>query len=57
MSREDREKTPRCRTKWVWIINDALPSSCRTYAGHEYTWKVGVTYVGERLNGGHWVDE
>ena len=53
MSREDREKTPRCRTKWVWIINDALP----TYAGPEYTWKVGVNYVGEPLNGGHWIDE
>ena len=57
MSREGCENTPRCRTKWVWIIDDALPSYYRTYAGHEYTWKVGVNYVGERLNGGHWIDE
>ena len=45
MSQEDRENTPRCRTKWVWIIDDALPSYYRTYAGHEYTWKVGINYV------------
>lgn len=57
MSQEDRENTPRCRTKWVWIVDDALPSYYRTYAGHEYTWKVGVNYVGERLNGSHWIDE
>ena len=57
MSQEDRENTPRCRTKWVWIIDDALPSYYLTYAGHEYTWKLGVNYVGERLNGGHWIDE
>lgn len=57
MSQEDRENTPRCRTKWVWIVDDALPSYYRTYAGHEYTWKVGVNYVGEPLNGGHWIDE
>ena len=57
MSQEDRENTPRCRTKWVWIIDDALPSYYRTYAGHEYTWNVCVNYVGERLNGGHWIDE
>ena len=55
MSREVRENPPRCRTKWS--INDALPSYCRTYTGQEYTWKVGVNYVGERLNGGHWIDE
>ncbi|WP_278658842.1 TrbM/KikA/MpfK family conjugal transfer protein [Bilophila wadsworthia] len=34
-----------------------MPSYCRTYASHEYTWKVGINYVGERLNGGHWIDE
>ena len=45
MSQEDRENTPRCRTKWVWIVDDALPSYYRTYAGHEYTWKVGINYV------------
>ena len=57
MNWKDREETPRCRTKWVWIIDDALPSYCRTYAGHEYTWKVGVNYIGEPLNGGHWIGE
>ena len=57
MSWYQKENTPRCRDKYIWVVDDTLPSYCRTYAGHEYTWKVGVTYVGERLNGGHWVDE
>ncbi|MCI6538602.1 MAG: TrbM/KikA/MpfK family conjugal transfer protein [Bilophila wadsworthia] len=57
MSWYQKENTPRCRDKYIWVVDDTLPSYCRAYAGHEYTWKVGVTYVGERLNGGHWVDE
>ena len=57
LDRDTRQSTSRCRDKYVWIIDDRLPSYCRTYAGHEYTWKVGVNYVGEPLKGGHWVDE
>lgn len=57
LDRDTRQDTPRCHDKYVWIIDGTLPSYCRTYAGHEYTWKVGVTYVREPLEGGHWVDE
>ena len=57
LDRDTRRDTPRCRDKYVWIIDDALPSYCRAYAGHEYTWKVGVSYAGKPLNGGHWIDE
>lgn len=57
LDRDTRQDTPRCRDKYVWIIDDALPSYCRTYSGHEYTWKVGVNYVGDPFNDGHWIDE
>ncbi len=45
-----------CRTVTVQVIDDTLPGYCKAYSGHEWTWKVGVRYQGELLNGGKWVD-
>lgn len=52
---EEDEK--RCVEKTIKFIDDTLPQYCRTYADHEYTYRVGVHYVGEKRKGGKWVDE
>lgn len=47
----------RCYEKVITIIDDRLPSYCRNYMGHDYTWKVGAVYSGDTMNGGRWIDE
>lgn len=46
----------RCYDKTITVIDDNLPGYCRTYANHEYTWKVSARYEGEIMKGGQWVD-
>lgn len=46
----------RCYDKTITVIDDNLPGYCRTYANHEYTWKVSAHYEGEVMKGGQWVD-
>lgn len=53
-SREDYNP---CHYETITVIDDRLPNYCVKYSEHDYTWKVGVRYVGEKLKGGKWVDE
>lgn len=46
-----------CQEKTIMVISDKLPSYCQSYSNHAYTWKIGVRYVGKKLQGGRWVDE
>ncbi len=39
------------------VISERLPAVCADYASHDYTFKVSAHYVGDPLNGGHWVDD
>ena len=47
----------RCYEVEVRVINPNLPSYCTNYNEHGYTYEVGVHYVGEPLEGGHWIDD
>lgn len=37
------------------VTLDTLPSYCVAYNDHEWTYELGIKYVGEPLKGGHWV--
>lgn len=57
---EDRfwlEPEERCYIKTITVIGDRLPSHCRAYFDHQYTWKVSARYEGTVMEGGKWVDE
>jgi hypothetical protein len=45
---------PRIRT--ITVIDNTRPAYCAVYENHEWTYKIGVEYVGNRLDGGHWED-
>lgn len=47
----------RCRTVTVSYIDDRLPGYCQAYTSHEWSYKLGVRYQGEKMKGGRWVDE
>ncbi len=47
----------RCYEVEVRVINPNLPFYCTNYNEHGYTYEVGVHYVGEPLEGGHWIDD
>ena len=38
-------------------VSDALPKYCGIYHNHEFTYEIGVKYVGEPKLGGKWVNE
>lgn len=46
-----------CHNDIITVIDNALPSYCKSYSGHQYTYGVGVRYVGDKMKGGRWVDE
>ena len=46
-----------CYEVEVRVIDPRLPSYCTNYNAHGYTYEVGVHYVGDPLEGGHWVDD
>lgn len=45
-----------CTTTMVAVVNPQEPSYCIAYTTNANTYQLGVTYVGEPLNGGHWVN-
>jgi hypothetical protein len=46
-----------CTQTRISVIDNRLPAYCVQYSNHEYTYQTGVTYVGERLSGGRWVEQ
>jgi TrbM len=46
-----------CTYKTIRVIDSRLPADCSTYTTNAYTYKLGVRYVGEPMDGGHWVDD
>ncbi|MGZ2749916.1 TrbM/KikA/MpfK family conjugal transfer protein [Burkholderia stagnalis] len=48
---------PNCVDEEVLVINNEAPGYCVSYDDAQLTWMLGVTYVGDPLNGGHWVDD
>lgn len=52
----DKDYNP-CHYEEITVIEDRLPAYCVTYSEHDYTWKVGVRYAGEKMKGGKWIDE
>jgi hypothetical protein len=45
-----------CVTVEIPVINPQEPGYCVAYTTNVDTYMLGVTYVGEPLKGGHWVD-
>jgi hypothetical protein len=43
-----------CQQKNIIVIDNTLPSYCVAYQNHGYTYQIGVQYLGDALNGGHW---
>lgn len=55
---DDDPEMLRCWDEVIIVIDDVLPAYCKTYATHEYTWNIAnVNYVGDKMNGGRWVDQ
>lgn len=46
-----------CVDQEVTVVNNQAPAYCVSYANKQLTWLLGVTYQGDPLNGGHWVDD
>lgn len=46
-----------CYVKNVVVISNAKPAICSAYANSQYTYLLGVRYVGDPTDGGHWVDD
>jgi len=46
-----------CYYQDVEVVNNAKPAFCSAYANDQYTYLLGVKYVGDPLDGGHWVDD
>lgn len=51
-----RDDNTTCHTVTRTVINDTLPKYCGIYQNHEWTYQVGVKYVGAPDSGGKWVD-
>jgi hypothetical protein len=45
-----------CAVETVTVIDSTQPAYCAAYSGHPYVYQIGARYVGEPMNGGHWVD-
>jgi len=46
-----------CYVKSVVVVSNAKPALCSAYANSQYTYLLGVRYVGDPTDGGHWVDD
>jgi len=44
-----------CTQGDISVVSQTLPAYCVTYINHQYTNQLDVRYVGEKINGGHWV--
>jgi hypothetical protein len=46
-----------CYVRNVVVVSNAKPANCSAYANSQYTYLLGVRYVGDPADGGHWVDD
>lgn len=46
-----------CYIKIVTIIGNSKPAYCSAFANSDYTYLLGVTYVGDPIDGGRWVND
>lgn len=46
-----------CMQRWFTVIKDTKPSYCTAYSTNGFTYQVGTSYIGDPLEGGHWVDD
>jgi hypothetical protein len=53
----DQRAGDNCTYKTIRMIESRLPADCTAYTTKAYTYKLGVSYVGEPMDGGHWVDD
>ncbi len=44
-----------CYLEDVEVVSNVKPPYCTAYVDNQYTYMLGVKYVGDPLNGGHWV--
>lgn len=52
-----RNRDDGCYTKYVTVIINSKPSYCSAYANNTNTYQLGVSYIGEPMQGGHWIDD
>lgn len=45
-----------CYLETITVIENTKPAYCAAYENHDYTYKIGVTYAGDPMEGGHWKD-
>lgn len=45
-----------CHIETETHVSDKLPKYCGIYQNHEWTYQVGVKYIGKPTSGGRWVD-
>ncbi len=43
-----------CYYETIAVIDNTKPNYCVSYDGHNYTYNVGASYVGDPMNGGRW---
>jgi hypothetical protein len=46
-----------CWVKDVEVVSTSKPALCSAYANAQYSYFLGVHYVGDPMDGGHWVDD
>jgi DHA2 family multidrug resistance protein len=46
-----------CYVKDVVVVSQNKPAYCSAYANGQYTYQLGVHYVGDPTDGGHWVND
>ena len=46
-----------CYVKDVVVVSQSKPGYCSAYANGQYTYQLGVHYVGDPTDGGHWVND
>jgi len=46
-----------CVVQEVTVVSNVKPSYCVAYANSPTTYRLGVNYVGDPMDGGHWVDD
>jgi len=46
-----------CVIQEITVISNVKPSYCAAYANSPTTYRLGVTYVGDPMDGGHWIDD
>ncbi|MDN7880120.1 TrbM/KikA/MpfK family conjugal transfer protein [Burkholderia aenigmatica] len=49
-------QTDNCTTVMVPVVDQNMPGYCVTYTNNVNTYNLGMTYVGDPLDGGHWVN-